>query len=214
MYVPSCGEIEGVAININRPPVYYLLALYAYLYVTTTRMSTDEIEEAREATGTAPRNSNNGGGNGSSSSNSNSGGGGVPGLPQGTKGKIMLPSELSVIPPSRMIDNLPSQDDDGEEGEMDDKIGELRDKHNDSRSSGMNVICSSSSSSSSQGGTQQGRKNAVDHLTKEQYDDMCYSFSLFDINGDGKIDKEEIKHASRMFGTQKDVAEMLGNHGK
>ena len=165
-------------------------------------MSTEEIQEATETT--FPRS----GHDNSSSSGRNTGGGGssVPGLPQGSRGKIILPSELSVIPPSSCNTGILATHEDVDEGELDDKISELRDKNNDNKLLDMNVI-SSSSCNSKEG------KSYVDQLTKEQYDDMCYSFSLFDTDGDGKISKNDILHASKMFGTQRDVTTMLGDHG-
>lgn len=165
-------------------------------------MSTEEIQEATETT--APRS-----GNDNSSSSGSAGGGGVPGLPHGSRGKIIIPSELSVIPPSSSITGIPATHEDVDEGELDDKISELRDKNNGNKLLDVNVISSSSCNSSSS----KGGNSYVDQLTKEQYDDMCYSFSLFDTDGDGKISKNDIHHASKMFGTQKDVTAMLGDHG-
>ena len=134
-------------------------------------------EEAREASEAAP---------------SSSSGCSVPGLPSGKSGRILLPGSETTTPPS----TKGMSDGNGGGGTVRQlEAGRDRDgcvvsnRHRGSSSS-------SSSSSSGEEGVRIGglstreerRKNFVNELTNEQFEDMCYSFSLFDTNGDGTID--------------------------
>ena len=167
---------------------HLIIRLSDYPIRKDRKMSGEEVEEARDwvPIGTS---SWNGGGGGSSENR------GVAGFPEGVRGKIELPSKLSAVP----------IDDDMEKA---DKISELR----------SNGFGASSSSSSSGGGKgrrkEDDRKSSIiNRLTKEQYEDICYSFSLFDVNGDEKIDKGEITHASKILGSREDIAALLGDPG-